>query len=115
MTPLGEVVHVLEELIPSHHARGGIRGNKVWASAFGEGTDLLAHVHAHASNLVLHLGTLLLIDIDASLLTLLVLDLELGGLLTPVLELSMTPLREVIHMFEELVPGHDTRSGIWGN
>merc|ERR1719213_968681 len=58
--PFGEVVHVGEELVPGHHARGRVRGHKVRApGAGGIGSHLLAHLLAEPRELVLQLDTML--------------------------------------------------------
>merc|ERR1719265_1648743 len=90
MAPFGEVVHMLQELWPGHDTRGGIWCNKVWAGAFREGANLLAHVDANTSQLVLQLHTALEVHIKAraSILCLLNVELDLRCLLTPVLDLA---------------------------
>mmetsp|Transcript_133191 Transcript_133191/g.426067 ORF Transcript_133191/g.426067 Transcript_133191/m.426067 type:complete len:249 (+) Transcript_133191:190-936(+) len=58
LAPTYQVVHVLQQLIPSHHAWCLVRLHEVRAlSALGVGADLLAHVLADARKLVLKLGT----------------------------------------------------------
>merc|ERR1719389_1262012 len=120
MAPLGEVVHVLEELVPGHDTWSGIWRHEARARALGVGTDLLAHVLASTGELVLDLRTALLLLCNASLLLALcqrhvlntLLDQGLGRC-SPGLELTVAPLGEVVHVLEELVPSHDTWNGIW--
>jgi len=110
MTPLGQVVHVLEQFWPSHDTRRGVWSNKVWASALREGADLFAHVDAHSGKLILHMHAVLQVLNKASLFALGALNLQLGCLLCPSLELTMAPLRQVVQVLEQLWPSHDTWS-----
>merc|ERR1719261_1633454 len=56
MAPVREVVHVLKELLPGHDPWRGVGGHEVWATAaLRVGADLLAHVLADRSELVLEL------------------------------------------------------------
>merc|ERR1740121_2675421 len=60
LAPLHEVVHVLQELLPRHDSRRGVRRDEVGAlSALGVGADLLAHLLADGRELVLKLRTVL--------------------------------------------------------
>jgi len=60
MAPIREVVHVLQELLPSHHPWRGIRWHKACAlGAVRVLANLLAHLLAQARKLVLNLGTTL--------------------------------------------------------
>merc|ERR1740130_464516 len=113
MSPLRQVVHVLEQFWPSHDTWCGICGDEIRASAFWECTDLLAHVHTDTGKLVLELRAVLQVLRNASLLGLCALDERC--LLCPTLQLTMSPLRQVIHMLEQLWPSHDTWCGIWGD
>jgi len=57
-TPLNQVVHVVEQLIPSRHTRRSIGGHKSWACALGIGTHFFAHVLTDSCNLVLDSSTI---------------------------------------------------------
>merc|ERR1719310_671376 len=70
MSPLRQVVHVLEQLWPSHHAWSRVWRYEVRASAFGVGADLLAHVYADSSELVLNLHAVGKVLCEASLFVL---------------------------------------------
>merc|ERR1719198_2701214 len=70
VAPLRQIVHVLKQLRPCHDAWCRIWGNKVWASALGESTNLLAHVNTDTSKLVLHLHAMAEILCKAGLLAL---------------------------------------------
>merc|ERR1719235_441279 len=60
VAPIRQVVHVLQKLVPGHHARCRVGGHEVWAArALRVGAHLLAHVLADARELVLHLGAVL--------------------------------------------------------
>merc|ERR1719272_1369586 len=88
IAPLDQVVHVLEELIPGHDTRGGVRRHEAWAlGALWVGADLLAHVLADACELVLKLSTVLHVLAGACRCVVLDLD-ELGGLCVPALDLT---------------------------
>merc|ERR1719183_2648272 len=113
MSPLGQVVHVLEQFWPSHHTRGGVGGNKIRACALGEGTNLLAHVDTDASKLILKLSAVLQVFGKASLLALGALHKR--GLLIPCLKLTMPPLRQVVHVLKKLRPSHHTGCRVWGH
>merc|ERR1719393_36907 len=65
VAPLRQVVHVLKQLGPGHHARSRVWRYEVRASALGMGADLLAHVHANTSKLVLKLRTVLQVSCHA--------------------------------------------------
>merc|ERR1740125_17095 len=40
---------------------------------------------------------------------------ELCCLGVPILDHALAPLDQVVHVLEELIPGHDTRGGVWGH
>merc|ERR1719183_2538969 len=118
MPPLRQVVHVLKKLRPSHHTGCRVWGHKVGASALREGPNLFAHVDAHSSKLVLHLRTVSTVLSQASFLTLLTLCMKTnkgGCLLRPSLKLPMTPLRQVVHVFEQFGPSHNSWCRVRGN
>merc|ERR1740125_18794 len=84
LAPLDQVVHVLEELIPGHDTRRGVRGHEAWAlGALWVRADLLAHVLADACEPVLDRGTVL--EVVSQARAFLGLD-ELGGLALPALD-----------------------------
>merc|ERR1719168_178502 len=59
MAPFRQIVHVLEKLGPSHYAGCGVGLHEIRASALRVSTNLFAHVHAHSSELVLKLTSML--------------------------------------------------------
>merc|ERR1719183_159190 len=114
VAPLGEVVHVGQEFLPGHDAWSRIWSDECWAlAALWVCADLLAHVLADAGKLVLQLGTAGEVLGHAGLLG--GLGLQGGCLLGPRLDLTVAPLGEVVHVRQELLPGHDAWSGVWGD
>merc|ERR1740121_3585293 len=113
LAPFHEVVHVLQELLPRHDARRGVRRDEVGAlGALGVCTDLLAHLLADGRELVLKLRTVLEVLRNACLLAMCHLNgtlLEDGGLLLPALDGLLAPLHEVVHVLQELLPRHNAR------
>merc|ERR1712232_446436 len=110
-TPVDQIVHVLQELIPGHDTWSGIRWGEARARALGVSTDLLAHVLADSCNLVLDGGTMnqgLLLARHALQLLLNQSTSSCG----PGFDLPVAPLREVVHVLEELLPGHHSWSRI---
>merc|ERR1719453_2461942 len=59
VAPFRQVVHVIEQLLPCHHAWSRIWCHEVWASALRIGSDLFAHGLAVARKLVLKLHAVL--------------------------------------------------------
>merc|ERR1719401_3112213 len=70
MAPLRQIVHVLQELRPSHHTWCRIWRHEVRASALRECANFFAHVYADPSELVLYLHTMGNIKSQARLLRL---------------------------------------------
>jgi len=69
LAPIDQVVHVLEQLRPSHDAWGGVwRGEALALRALGIRTNLLAHLLTDASELGLDLHAIAHIGCHASLL-----------------------------------------------
>jgi len=110
-TPINQIVHVLEELVPCEHTWSGIWCNKTWASALGVGTNLLAHILTDSRELVLHccFHVLLLFLARQCFDVFLNESLRTGA---PGFELIMAPGRKIVHMLQELLPRHDSRSRI---
>merc|ERR1719440_1540891 len=95
VAPFGQVVHVLEQFRPSHHAGCSIWLHKVWASALGVCTNFLAHLFTLSRKLVLNCDADLHIFSNASLLALSALHLDAHkrrGALRPCLQLTVAPL-----------------------
>jgi len=116
LAPADQVVHVLQQLVPGHDARRGVGLHELGAlGALGVGADLLAHVLADAGQLVLHLHTPHDVEDfgrhDRALLVALV-RLQSRGLLVPSLDLVLAPADQVVHVLQQLVPGHDARRGV---
>merc|ERR1740121_1784858 len=119
LAPFHEVVHVLQELLPRHDARRGVRRDEVRAlGALGVGADLLAHLLADGRELVLKLHTVLEILSGAragvnadSMIGL----LEDGGLRLPALDRLLAPLDQVVHVLEKFLPSHDPGRGVRGD
>merc|ERR1719454_1212185 len=59
VAPFRQVVHVLKQFRPSHDTWCCVWSHKVRASAFWESSNLLAHVDANTSKLVLKLRSML--------------------------------------------------------
>jgi len=116
VAPVREVVHVLQELIPRHHAWRRVRLDEVGATrALRVSTNLLAHVFTDARELVLHLSPVLEVLCGARLavlgdLRVLRIEghrlLERRGPLLPALDHVVAPVREVVHVLQELIPSH---------
>merc|ERR1740121_2753418 len=116
LAPLHEVVHVLQELLPRHDARRGVRRDEVGAlGALGVCTDLLAHLLADGRELVLKLRTVLEVLGGTRFFAVSYLNgtlLEDGSLGLPALDGLLAPLHKVIHVLQELLPRHDARRGV---
>jgi len=110
VAPVREVVHVLQELIPSHHAWRRVGLDEVGAvGALRVSANLLAHVLTGAREHVLQLSAVLEVLRGARLAVLRVEGrslLELRGLLAPPLELVPAPINKVVHVLQKLIPSH---------
>merc|ERR1719468_139108 len=113
LTPCNQIVHVFKQLLPSHHTRSVVRLDELGAlRALGVRANLLAHVLANLRQLVLQLHAVGQILAGARALRGGAL-LELRRLSMPVLDLVLAPCDEVVHVLEQLLPGHHSWSVVW--
>jgi len=114
--PINKVVHVLQELIPRHHAWRRVGLDEVGAvGALRVSAHLLTHVLAGAREHVLQLGAVLEVLRGARVAVLRDLRvlrieghrlLERRGPLLPPLNHVVAPVREVVHVLQKLIPSH---------
>merc|ERR1719384_3036768 len=121
--PSHEIVHVLEQLAPGHHTWGRVWLDEVWAlRTLWVGIDLLTHVLADRRHLVLKHRAKLQILRHACLLVCrlpkhrqdhVLALLQCNRLIAPALQLVMAPCHEIVHVLEQLAPGHHPWGRVW--
>merc|ERR1719277_2399930 len=120
MAVAGHIIHVSQELIPCHHSRCLVGGVSVsWACALlGVSAKLLAHVDANVMEFVLNCDAVLQIFRHACLADLCNAHCPCLALqrchAPPTLDGRMSIAGNIVHVLEQLVPSHDTRSLVGG-